>query len=605
MRLIFRFLYVVIAKLIGGIIYLTGTVTLGVVLAVGALVYFMQNYHLDFGALTQQDPPASQYLLQLDGFFRDDVSRGFVREFVLSDEMPRTMFELERAINHAKDDDKVLGLVMDFSGLKLSPYQSERLHKVVLDFRNTGKYTIAHYAGSGGNNFIETAALSAFAVRIIDPVSHYMLGGVAIERPYLKVLLDEIGIKWDIIQRYEYKTTYASLVNDGPSDEEIKSDNHFLDDVHMSIVRAIASGTALEREEILQQIEGGVINAQIASEQSGLFTHAFSSVDMPSFLDDHVGHSGYGLRDVYDYARELTQSAPQVGALQVFVLHLDGIIDGGQFDDGVNAHFVQDSIDNMAELAELGLVDALILVIDSPGGDFNASDEIYRILANFKQQWPDILLIAQFMNVAASGGYYIGLPADHIIAGDLSVTGSIGVLVGKLVLGEAAEKYGITVATTKRGINADMWSPIQVFSDAQRIQIENMADDVYMRFAGLVAEERELKRPIDQVARGRVALGVSAQKMGLVDTLGGYGEAMAAVYDMTGSDVDRPVSVNYYQDDEALWERAFTGLANILAKPSLSSVLHSIMQKADFANIPFWQSPAGLRIQLLPMRIVG
>ncbi|MCE9615498.1 MAG: signal peptide peptidase SppA [Lentisphaerae bacterium] len=178
-------------------------------------------------------------------------------------------------------------------------------------------------------------------------------------------------------------------------------------------------------------------------------------------------------------------------------------------------------------------VRAIILDVDSGGGGITASDILYQALMDFRAAQDGRVVVAIFGDVAASGAYYIALAADHIVARPTTVTGSIGVLMQSLNARQLGDKIGVHDVTIKSGRNKDLLNPLEDLTEEQRALLQGIVDDLYARFVGLVAERRDL--PEDKVrefADGRVITSAEALRLGLIDEIGYWNDAMAATSDL-------------------------------------------------------------------------
>src|SRR5690606_21083767 len=168
-------------------------------------------------------------------------------------------------------------------------------------------------------------------------------------------------------------------------------------------------------------------------------------------------------------------------------------------------------------------VRAILLRIDSPGGSYIASDSIWQAVRRAKESGRPV--VAWMGNVAASGGYFIAMAADRIVAQPMTLTGSIGVAGGKVVFAGALDRLGIGHEQIAAGGNAALYSPLEPFTDAQRQHMERTLDRIYADFTGKAAAARGLDSvQIDRAARGRVFTGADAREVGLIDAVGGYAE---------------------------------------------------------------------------------
>ncbi len=205
------------------------------------------------------------------------------------------------------------------------------------------------------------------------------------------------------------------------------------------------------------------------------------------------------------------------------------IVSGRSAYDPLNGAVVgSDSlVEQIREVRDDTAVKAIILRVDSPGGSSVASDVIWRELMITRDKNPSRPLIASMSDLAASGGYYISLPAHVIVAQPATLTGSIGVYGGKIALGGTLNKVGVTTETVTDGANADIYSPFTPFSPSHRARLQDQMQGFYENFVEKVAESRKTTpEKIDAVAQGRVWTGRQARERGLVDALGGLDVAV-------------------------------------------------------------------------------
>ena len=182
-------------------------------------------------------------------------------------------------------------------------------------------------------------------------------------------------------------------------------------------------------------------------------------------------------------------------------------------------------------------VDAIILDVDSGGGGITASDIIYRALTQFKSSRSDRVIVVLMRDVAASGAYYVSLPADQIIAHPTTITGSIGVLMQTMNLKGLEEKIGIKGVTIKSGKNKDLLNPFEEVSDDHRAILQGIVDELQDRFVELVAENRDLTTDyVEVLADGKIYTANRAKELGLIDSIGYWDDAVDSVKSLLGVD---------------------------------------------------------------------
>jgi protease-4 len=254
---------------------------------------------------------------------------------------------------------------------------------------------------------------------------------------------------------------------------------------------------------------------------------------------------------------------------KIAVLYASGVIASGKSSfDAVNGDVIGSDtmVEQIRRIRDDEDVKAIILRIDSPGGSATASDVIWRELTITRDAKPSRPLVASMSDLAASGGYYIAMPAQVIVAQPATLTGSIGVFGGKVAIGSTLGKIGVTTETVKSGRNADIESPFAAFTPDQRVKLQEYIDSFYETFTAKAAASRHTTRErIDAVAQGRVWTGQQAMQQGLVDRLGGLDEAIRVAKERARIPADEDVELLVYPRPRSFYET----LADF-SSPSLS-----------------------------------
>jgi protease IV len=190
---------------------------------------------------------------------------------------------------------------------------------------------------------------------------------------------------------------------------------------------------------------------------------------------------------------------------------------------------VETALRQIRAATEDGDVKAIILEVDSPGGGVTASDLMYKALLDFKASTPDRKIVALLGDIAASGGYYVTTAADYIIAQPTTITGSIGVIISKYNIKKLGDDYGVKLETIKSGRNKDILSPFADLSDEQKTVLQDVVDEMYQRFVGLVARARPgvSKDDLQRLTDGRVFTSTKALECKLIDEIGYWNDAVA------------------------------------------------------------------------------
>ncbi len=459
---------------------------------------------------------------------------------------------LLQAIELAAVDENIKTLLVRLDTTDLEMAQIEDVARSVIAFRATGKkaYVFSQGFGPLGQGNREYYLATFFDKIYMQPHTTIGLTGVSVEVPFFKKLLQKLGISAEFYTRYEYKTAMMSLTNAALS-PAYKQELQNLTDGIMQVLTA-----EIARNRKLENVMDIVNKAPLSAEDGlslGLIDGILYLPDLQEQLQQNEQVENF--IEVRDYIKAIK---PNEGDIPVIAyLTLSGMIDKGESSADFSDEYTigsQDVLADIAEIADMPNLKAVIVRIDSPGGDYNAADEIYYALQKLKQDKKVPIIVSQG-GYAASGGYFISLAGDKIIAEPLTVTGSIGVLGGKPVFKDLWKKIGVNWAEIKNGRNADILSINQPFSAEEKQIFNRFLDDVYEDFTQKVVTNRPLKADIDEIARGRVWLGWQAKELGLVDELGGYGEAFAAAQQLAGLKPDEKFTLVEYPKAKSFSEK--------------------------------------------------
>ncbi|SBV99445.1 Periplasmic serine protease [uncultured Alphaproteobacteria bacterium] len=454
-------------------------------------------------------------------------------EYVFSD--------LVAALRRAAADPKISGLAAHLGGTPIPAATALELADAVSDFKKVGKKTFLFSESlDGGPGAVALAA--AFQETWVQPSGLVGLRGLAIESPFLRQGLAEWGIRADVLQRYEYKSAFDSFTRDEMSPPVRENLQHLIDDVAASLNAAIARERGLDISAVAALAQRGPLLAPDAL-QAKLVDRLGYGAEFQAELK--AAFPGAPVQaDAYAATREAPDTDIKIALIQASGQIVPGETEfgplGGEAMIGAQtvAHAIRDA-------ARTKGVRAIILRLDTPGGDYAASDTIRQAILAARHD--NVPVVVSMGNVAASGGYFIASAAETVIAGEATITGSIGVIAGKVVLDEAWNKLGVRWATLKTGETATMFSPNHPFTPLERARMEAIVDAAYADFTQKVGEARKLDaEAVDRVARGRVWSGKAAKAVGLVDDTGGLLKALAYAKRSAGIPAERiPTLVDF------------------------------------------------------------
>jgi protease-4 len=418
----------------------------------------------------------------------------------------------------------------------------QELAAAVRVFADTGRPCIAYADafGEDGNGTLPYLLASAFGEIHLQPTGDLALMGVAAEVTFVRDALDRAGIEPQFDQRHEYKNAVDTLTERGFTAAHREALDSLVDDWAVQIIAAVARARDLDVTDVGAAIDTAPLLADEAS-QRGL-------VDRLAYLDESLDDlrgqlpAEASLLPLDRYARMMRprwwwrrRRAPKVALLDAtgpITVRGGGLLRGGVTSDRLCAELRRVAADD--DIA------AVILRVDSPGGSVVASDAIRREVLRSRENGTPV--IAWMGDVAASGGYYIAMAADRIVARPGTITGSIGVISGKAVRSGLEERLGLHTEAVTRGAHARFHSSASAFSADERARLERQLDHIYSDFTAKVARHRDLPpERVERVARGRVWTGAQAHTHGLIDLLGGHREVLDAVRGRLGLEPGAPL----------------------------------------------------------------
>jgi len=422
-------------------------------------------------------------------------------------------------------DTKVQGLMLELRGLRAGAALATSLREALMRLRESGKGVVVFLPMGAGSR--EMLIASAADRIVIGPQSTILPLGVAVETRYFRRALDKIGVLPEIFARGEFKTAGESLARDAMSIEQREQLGALLDVIENELLGALAEGRKLAPGQVRALIDGGPYRAKEAA-QHGLVDAMGYDDELPELLGPEPGTRAH----LVDAGSYLAVRGRRPRPNRIGIVHVRGpILSRAPFALGRVA-VDERVIGALRRARDSRSVAGVVVIIDSPGGSVLASDRIYHEVVRLADKKP---VVAYFVNVAASGGYYIAAGAHAIVAQPTTITGSIGVVAAHLVLSPLLERLGIVTELVKRGARADMLSASRPLDAGEREAMTSEIDGFYRDFVDIVARSR--RRPpeeIEKLARGRVYSGFEAYQLGLVDRLGGLDAAVDLVREQLG-----------------------------------------------------------------------
>ena len=462
-----------------------------------------------------------------------------------------TLRDFVDALDRAADDSRVKSLYIALGDDSLGLAKTQEVRDAIAAFRAKGKTAIAFADtfGEGGPGTRPYYLATSCDEIWLQPLGEVGLTGLRSETPFLRGFLDKLGIAADFEHREEFKTAMNSLTETrmtGPQREEVEA---LLSSLSEQIDRGIATARKLTPDKVAAIVDRAPVSAEEARDL-GLVTNIGYRDQAMSAARAHAA-AGAKFMSI---SRYLTAAGrPNSTGSEIALIYGNGLITrGGATGLAQDNDFSPRAIARAFTAASRDTdVRAILFRIDSPGGSATASETIWREVERARERGKPV--IVSMGDVAASGGYYVAAPADKIVAEPATLTGSIGVLGGKLVFDGLMQKLGITVDSAERGANSGMFSIAQGFSPLARERLNAELDDTYAGFKNHVAAGRHLSADaVEAVAKGRVWSGEDAKEKGLVDALGGYETALDLAREAAKLPAGAPVKVVVYPRERGL-----------------------------------------------------
>ena len=463
-------------------------------------------------------------------------------------ERARSLRELLQRLDQARTDPHIVAAVLELQEPQMGWAQIQELVSALQRFKQADKELFCFLEEADASTYLLAAAGGHIT---LDPSGLVAMTGIYGEVWYFKGLLDKLGLQADMEQIGPYKGAAEPLTRTEPSEQVKQQLDWIFDDLYQQMVLALVELRGLTQDRALQVIDRGWFTAEQAR-QAGLVDELASQQDFCQRLQTRYGPDvklvhNYGVRAAPDIdlsspfgllrmLGEVIGGTPAPTKPVIGLIYIDGLITTGKSRNGMLGvkQIGSATIGKALQKArDDESVKAVVLRVDSPGGSAIASDVIFNAVRHCGQAKP---VIVSMGNVAGSGGYYVAAAGDPIFAEPGTITGSIGVIGGKLVLAGLLEKIGISTYSLKRGQRADLFADTQRFGDEERALLRELLEDACQRFKQRVVQARRerLKADIEQLAGGRIYTGRQAVENGLVDRLGGLADALELAASQAG-----------------------------------------------------------------------
>lgn len=481
-----------------------------------------------------------------------------------------SLLEVMASLKKATTDKRVKGIILNGRSINLGLAQLQELRAMILEFQKEGKFavfytdTFGEMTSSVKNYYFATACKEIW----MQPTGELNLTGIQLEIPFFAKILKEWGVNAQIGTREEYKNAMTFLTDESlsPANEEsFKS-------LAKGIYGQMTAGITKDREIPLETLTQITQSNPMLSGADALKLDLVDKLVYQDDIEDLIKKRVKGDMDfvkLRHYAELLRHENSKLmddftktdaNKTRVALIYATGeIVRNSTSDNPLNPsqsnQLEPDEIRKAVdEILKDQTIKAVILRVDSPGGSAVASDSIWYSFKRLRDK--KIPIIVTMGNAAASGGYWIAMAGDHIIADPLTITGSIGVIGGKVSFENLLQKLNVNMGVVSEGPNSEIWSMINGYTPAQWDIIQRTIDRVYQNFLKKVGEGRKKLTPehIHEVAKGRAWLGFEAKEFGLIDELGGLTNAISAAKRLLNVPQDKAIPIDVFPRPKGLKE---------------------------------------------------
>ena len=538
-------------------------ILVGALAGIGALVILLVVVVLGVGGLawTRTGTVPAKTILEVNFThgFQEQTPDDPVTGWLLA--KPPTVRDVVEALHRAATDDRVVALIAQVGSAPVGLAQLQEIRDAVLAFRDSGKRAVAYAATFGEFNVGNGAyyLATAFDTIYLQPSGDVGLTGLIAETPFVRGTLDQLDLVPRLDHRYEYKNFMNTFTERQYTAPHREATQRVMESQFAQMIQGIATARGLYPGAVRTLIDRGpflgpeALQAQLVdmlAYRDEVYAQVRAQVGEQAkllFLSKYLARAGRPYT-----SGDAIALIYGVGAVRLGTSDYDPLMDGPTMGaDTVTAAF-RAAIDDPE-------VKAILFRIDSPGGSYVASDAIWRETIRAREAGKPV--IVSMGNLAGSGGYFVAMAANKIVAQPGTITGSIGVLGGKILTTGLWDKLGLAWDEVHTSANATLWSSTHDYTPEQWARLQGWLDRVYNDFTTKVAAGRQLpKERVLEIAKGRIWTGEDARERGLVDELGGFPVALRLAREAIGRPSDAPIQLKLFPERAAPWEALFERL---------------------------------------------
>jgi protease IV len=458
------------------------------------------------------------------------------------------LIQLKQAIKYAKSDDKIKGIYLNISYLQAGISTVDEIRESLLDFKSSGKWIVAYSdLYTEGAYYLATAADKVY----LNPNGQIEFNGLASEVLFFKKMFDKLEIKPQVFRVGDFKSAVEPFLRDNLSEENKLQLNSMLNSIYSEMLNQVSEARKMPKDKLKEISDNMLVQNAKEAFEYGLVDSLYYDDQLQDELSQRLNLNEDTEISLVKYLKyRKSVSTYKSSANEIAVIVVDGTIMPGEGDLGVAG-----SVTICEEIRKARMNDkvkAIVMRINSPGGAFQAGDQMWREITLATQEKP---VVASMADYAASGGYYLAMACDTIVAQPTTITGSIGVFSVLFDLSQFMDnKLGITSEEVKTGKIGELITMTRSLTDVEKEIWQRQTNEIYDQFTAKAALGRHMSQDeIKKIASGRVWTGAQAKDNGLVDILGGFEDAIGLAAKKGG--VSDDFKLRYYPKQKNFFEK--------------------------------------------------
>jgi len=499
------------------------------------------------------------------------------------------LIELREALAHAKDDDNIEGILLEAPWLAGGFATGEEVRKALINFKESGKFIIAYSdIMTEGGYYLSSVADEVY----LNPIGEIEFNGISAELVFFKGSLDKLGIEPQIFRVGKYKSAIEPFTREDMSPENEEQLEVFINGIYDNILKDISDSRGISEVDLKEISDKYLVRNSKDAREKKLITDLKYYDEVLDILREKIGLEDDEEVEMVTYSKyRKSYNKLNTSKNRIAVIVATGEIVWGKGGKNMIGSLV--FAKEIRKAADNKNIKAIVLRINSPGGNYLASDIIWREIQEAKKIKP---VIASMSDYAASGGYYIAMGCDTIVAQHNTITGSIGIFRIFFNMGPfMKDKLGITTDSYNTGEFSDLYTSSRSVTEFEREIIQKGVDEGYLDFTTKAAEDRNMElEELQEIASGRVWTGDQAIDNGLVDVIGGLDDAIKIAAEKAGVEDDYKTRVYPIQKD--FWQELAEGFSGDVKTWILEEETGELFTYFELLNkIKYWE---GLQTRL-------